>query len=70
VEAAFIGGVREDPFGHFLERSFRESGVDTRFMRFDPSARTGLVFVSLKADGERDFRFDRARRLVGKPVPV
>jgi fructokinase len=33
--------------------------VDTRFIRFDPSARTGLAFVSLRADGERDFVFYR-----------
>lgn len=59
VDVAFIGGVGEDPFGHFLERTFAASGVDTRFVRFDQSARTGLAFVSLQADGERDFVFFR-----------
>jgi fructokinase len=59
VDAAFIGGVGEDAFGHFLQRTFSASGVDTRFMRFDRSARTGLAFVSLQADGERDFVFFR-----------
>lgn len=59
VDAAFLGKVGEDPFGHFLEQTFSGSGVDTRFMRFDPQYRTGLAFVSLRADGERDFVFFR-----------
>lgn len=59
VDAAFLGKVGDDPFGRFLELTFAEAGVDTRFMRFDPSTRTGLAFVSLQANGERDFVFFR-----------
>jgi fructokinase len=59
VDAAFLGKVGDDPFGRFLEQSFASAGVATRFMRFDPETRTGLAFVSLKADGERDFVFYR-----------
>ncbi|HEU4754675.1 MAG TPA: carbohydrate kinase, partial [Armatimonadota bacterium] len=59
VEAAFLGKVGEDPFGHFLERTLSAAGVDTRFLVFDPEHRTGLAFVSLPADGERDFVFFR-----------
>lgn len=59
VQAAFLGKVGEDPFGRFLEQTFARAGVHTRFMRFDPAARTGLAFVSLKEDGERDFVFYR-----------
>lgn len=59
VSAAFLGKVGEDPFGHFLEQTFAEAGVDTRYMAFDQVARTGLAFVSLQADGERDFVFFR-----------
>lgn len=59
VPAAFVGRVGEDPFGHFLESTLAEAGVDTRFMTFDSGARTGLAFVSLKADGDRDFVFYR-----------
>lgn len=59
VDAAFLGKVGEDPFGRFLEQTFSAAGVDTRFMRFDPDNRTGLAFVSLKADGDRDFVFFR-----------
>lgn len=59
VEAAFLGKVGDDPFGRFLEETFAGAGVDTRFMRFDADTRTGLAFVSLQADGERDFVFYR-----------
>src|SRR5438045_2825404 len=59
VPAAFLGKVGDDPFGRFLEQTFAAAGVDTRFMRFDPGVRTGLAFVSLQADGERDFVFYR-----------
>lgn len=57
--SAFLGKVGDDPFGHFLERTFREQGVDTSPMLFDRTAKTGLAFVSLKADGDRDFSFWR-----------
>jgi fructokinase len=59
VPAAFLGKVGDDPFGHFLEQTFSGAGVDTRHMRFDTEARTGLAFVSLRANGERDFLFYR-----------
>lgn len=57
--AAFVGKVGDDPFGRYLERTLAACGVDTRPMRFDPDARTGLAFVSLMEDGERDFVFYR-----------
>lgn len=58
--SAFIGKVGDDPFGHFLEQTLRENGVATRGMRFDPEVHTGLAFVSLRSDGERDFCFYRS----------
>jgi fructokinase len=59
VPVRFIGKVGDDPFGRFLEQTLAGAGVDTRGMRFDPEARTGLAFVALQADGERDFTFYR-----------
>lgn len=59
VRSVFLGKVGEDPFGHFLEQTFAAAGVDTRWVRFDRTARTGLAFVSLQANGERDFVFYR-----------
>lgn len=57
--SAFLGKVGDDPFGRFLERTFAAAGVDTSGMVFDLDHRTGLAFVSLAADGERDFCFFR-----------
>ncbi|AVX29983.1 fructokinase [Carboxydocella thermautotrophica] len=58
-KAAFIGKVGADEFGRFLEKTLAELGVDTSGMLFSEEANTGLAFVSLRADGERDFLFYR-----------
>ena len=57
--SAFLGKVGDDPFGRFLAYTFAVSGVDIGGMVFDPKHRTGLAFVSLEANGERDFCFFR-----------
>jgi fructokinase len=59
VSSAFMGKVGDDVFGHFLADTLRADGVDVGPLRFDGRARTALAFVSLKADGERDFMFYR-----------
>jgi len=59
VPAGFMGKVGDDPFGHFLAETLRSIGVDTTALRFSAEARTGLAFVSLRADGEREFMFYR-----------
>lgn len=55
----FLGKVGDEPFGRFLQLTLEEAGVDVSHMRFDVEARTGLAFVSLTADGEREFVFFR-----------
>lgn len=57
--SAFLGQVGDDPFGHFLDGVLRAEGVNTHGLRFSSEARTGLAFVSLRADGERSFVFYR-----------
>lgn len=57
--SAFMGMVGDDPFGHFLAETLRAEGVDTSPLRFTDAARTALAFVSLRADGEREFLFYR-----------
>ncbi|MCX2726988.1 PfkB family carbohydrate kinase [Thermomicrobium sp. 4228-Ro] len=57
--AAFLGQVGDDDFGHYLAETLARAGVDVRGLRFSPDARTALAFVSLRADGERDFLFYR-----------
>lgn len=59
VTSGFMGKVGDDAFGHFLERTLHEAHVDTTAMRFATDARTSLAFVSLRADGEREFVFYR-----------
>jgi fructokinase len=59
VAAAFVGKVGDDPFGRFLRDTFAAAGVDTAPMLLSSEARTGLAFVSLMANGERDFMFYR-----------
>ncbi|HDQ73578.1 MAG TPA: fructokinase [Chloroflexi bacterium] len=57
--AGFMGKVGDDAFGHFLAQTLRDAGVDTAALRFSAEARTALAFVSLRADGEREFMFYR-----------
>jgi fructokinase len=59
VSSGFLGKVGDDEFGHYLAQTLAEEGVDTAGLRFSPEARTMLAFVSLRADGEREFVFYR-----------
>ncbi len=54
-----MGKVGDDPFGRFLAQTLADAGVDTSPLRFTDAARTALAFVSLRADGEREFMFYR-----------
>jgi fructokinase len=57
--AGFIGQTGNDEFGHFLADTLQSHRVDTTSLRFTAQARTALAFVSLLADGEREFMFYR-----------
>ncbi len=59
ASSAFMGKVGDDPFGHFLAQTLEREGVNVNPLRFSKEARTSLAFVSLKADGDRDFLFYR-----------
>jgi fructokinase len=59
VSSAFMGKVGDDPFGHFLADTLAAAGVDVGTLRFTAQARTALAFVSLLADGDREFMFYR-----------
>lgn len=59
LSSGFIGKVGDDDFGQFLRLVLDQNGVDTSCLRFSQEARTALAFVSLRADGERDFIFYR-----------
>jgi fructokinase len=62
---AFITKVGADAFGDSILQTFKARGVDVSQARPDPAAHTGLAFVSIEENGERDFLFyfDVARDL-------
>ncbi|KAK2653725.1 hypothetical protein Ddye_013581 [Dipteronia dyeriana] len=57
--SAFVGKVGDDEFGYMLADILKQNNVNTSGVRFDSSARTALAFVTLRADGEREFLFFR-----------
>lgn len=58
-QSAFIGKLGADPFGDFLADTLAVEGVDLSRLFRTTQANTALAFVSLKADGNRDFSFYR-----------
>ncbi|MCP3161764.1 carbohydrate kinase family protein [Myxococcus qinghaiensis] len=61
LRPAMLGVVGSDEFGHFLRERLAQEGVNVSHLRQTPEARTGLVFISLDAKGERSFTFFRTR---------
>ncbi|KAH7834744.1 hypothetical protein Vadar_019209 [Vaccinium darrowii] len=58
-KAAFVGKLGDDEFGHMLAGILKQNGVSGEGILFDQGARTALAFVTLRADGEREFMFYR-----------
>ncbi|KAL6532124.1 Fructokinase-2 [Orobanche gracilis] len=58
-KAAFVGKLGDDEFGHMLAGILKENDVSAEGVNFDKGARTALAFVTLRADGEREFMFYR-----------
>ena len=59
--SANVGVVGEDEFGHLLRERLAGEGVDVSHLRQTAEGRTGLVFISLDARGERSFCYFRTR---------
>ncbi|XP_028768548.1 probable fructokinase-7 [Neltuma alba] len=57
--SAFVGKVGRDEFGYMLADILKQNNVNIAGVRFDADARTALAFVTLRADGEREFLFFR-----------
>nr|WP_295948980.1 carbohydrate kinase [uncultured Agathobaculum sp.] len=57
-KAAFIGKVGSDGFGNYLERVLQKERVNTDGLCRSERATT-MAVVSVQADGERDFHFNR-----------
>ncbi|KAK7404485.1 hypothetical protein VNO78_05414 [Psophocarpus tetragonolobus] len=58
-KAAFVGKLGDDEFGHMLAGILKDNDVRSDGINFDKGARTALAFVTLRADGEREFMFYR-----------
>ena len=59
AQSGFIGKVGEDLFGHMLAEVLKGEGVDTRAVRFDPQARTTLVFIAKPDENTNEYIFYR-----------
>ena len=57
--AAFIGKVGEDFFGHQLKEAIEEQGILTQGLILDKEVHTTLAFVRKKPNGDREFSFYR-----------
>ncbi|WP_254543943.1 sugar kinase [Halomarina pelagica] len=49
---AWASRLGDDPHGRYVRDTIRGTGVDTRYVRFDPDAPTGLMFKERRATGE------------------
>lgn len=58
-KAAFLGKFGQDPFGDFLIHTLEQYGVDTTGCVQTKEAKTGLAFIAVDAQGEREFHFYR-----------
>ncbi len=61
ARSAMLGVIGEDEFGIYLRQSLSSEGVDVSHLRQTGEGKTGLVFISLTASGERSFSFFRTR---------
>lgn len=59
LPSRFITQLGADAFGDYLIECLQNSGIDTSFILRSEEANTALAFVSLAADGNRDFLFYR-----------
>lgn len=57
--AVMITKLGEDAFGDYLQEQLQLAGVETDKIIRTKEANTGLAFVSLKTNGEREFSFYR-----------
>lgn len=59
IPSRFLTKLGADPFGDYIQEVFENVGIDTNHIKRDEEAETALAFVSLAADGNRDFKFYR-----------
>jgi len=52
AEVAFIARVGDDSFGRRAVEGYRRDGIDTRFVKVDPSAPSGVALIVVEEGGE------------------
>ncbi|KHF41761.1 aminoimidazole riboside kinase [Halalkalibacter okhensis] len=57
AKSSFLGKVGNDVLGKFMQETLEQHGVDITNMTLTDEARTGVVFVTLDKNGERNFSF-------------
>lgn len=57
LESSFVGSVGADAFGQFLRQTLDGFGVGTSGMVFSRECGTGLIFVTMGANHEREYTF-------------
>lgn len=59
LSTAMIAKVGNDAFGHMLKKTMQKAGIETRGILVDDRVFTTLAFVTLDANGDREFSFAR-----------
>lgn len=57
AKSSFIGKVGDDILGNFLKATLEHYNVQTEAMYLSKEVRTGITFITLGDDGEREFSF-------------
>lgn len=59
IPSKMLTKLGDDPFGDYIIDVLNDAGIDTSNIHRDQEGETALAFVSLAADGNRDFKFYR-----------
>lgn len=59
IPSKMLTKLGDDPFGDYIIDVLNDAGIDTSNIQRDQEGETALAFVSLAADGNRDFKFYR-----------
>ena len=69
-ESRMVTQLGKDAFGDYIVDTLQDAGVDTSCILRTDEANTALAFVSLKADGNREFSFYRKPRYSRNGFPM
>ncbi len=70
AQATFIGAVGKDMIGDFLVGHLESSGIDTRWVRRDPSRSTGCAFITLYPSGNNSIVVDPGANYTLEPGDI